>query len=426
MRSSESPPVLTSDLPRLAPRACLVGLTALLVACGGGGGSGAEDPTHGRQGTRLRIYHNPYREVDWTSDFRLKAQHHDHLVADLPGRLQAYDVAGYDAVSLMDYSGAPRLAYALKNRLWTPEMVVPPDVLASMRNVTVFLPNAEEVGLPDGHYTSAFLTRYIEHWEGSSSTGKQPWHYSDVTELGRVVTDYGGVLLIAHAWSPDIHYYQLPLVGVEIYNPVAEFKRRQGDSEYTSVDRTRILIENWDRGLARNYRLIGIAVNDHFGPYRPIGTTDDDLRDSGKVIVFSKSRTLEGYESAFRRRALLAVKDLGRTKDLFPVVRSITQDDSGITIDVDDVIRWISHGSVIASGRYLPFSALPMDSRYVRAEVQNTDGSIVYTQAFSVRPVGDSNGDGVVNTADETICADVTAGRNTDPEQVAACEAART
>lgn len=409
----------------IAIQVFILGFAIASVGCGGGGGDpGGKAPPRRPAGTKLRIYHDPYRDVDWANDFRVKGQHHDHLMPDLAGRLRAYEAAGYQAVSLMDYSGAPQFSYALKARLWTPEMVVPPDVLSTLKAIKVFIPNGEEVGLSDGHYTSPYLTQYIEYWSGSSASGKQPWHYSSAAELGSIVNANGGLVIAAHAWAPELKYSNLPfLFGVEIYNPVAEFRKRQGEIEFTSVDRNRVLVENWDRALATDFRLVGIAVNDHLGPYRTVGTPDDDIRDSGKVLVFCKSQTLDGYENAFRRRALLAVKDLGIMKDQFPLIRSITQDGGGIRIDTDDSVRWIAHGSTIGSIPELSFAALPLDARYVRAEVRNSDGSTAFTQAFSVRPLGDANGDDVVNSVDSTICDEVAAGRITDPEQVAACGA---
>src|SRR5688572_5316432 len=116
----------------------------------------------------LRIYRNPYREVAWSTDLRLQAQHHDHIGTSA-NRLAAYDNAGYDVVALMDYSGAPSLPHARTSRLWPPESVFPSNVLASIRNIDLLIPDAEEVGIDSRHFTSPFLTEYIEYSAGGNS-----------------------------------------------------------------------------------------------------------------------------------------------------------------------------------------------------------------------------------------------------------------
>ncbi len=60
----------------------------------------------GSTSSRPRQLHNPYRDVDWRSVHRVKTQFHDHITNQ--ERLAAYDRAGYQAVSLFNYSGHPQ------------------------------------------------------------------------------------------------------------------------------------------------------------------------------------------------------------------------------------------------------------------------------------------------------------------------------
>src|SRR6266516_1185198 len=55
----------------------------------------------------LVVDRNPYANVDWTRDLRLKVQLYDHAGVDV-AQLSSYDAARYDVVSLMTYSGVAR------------------------------------------------------------------------------------------------------------------------------------------------------------------------------------------------------------------------------------------------------------------------------------------------------------------------------
>lgn len=392
--------------------ACVV-LAGFMKGCGGDGGSNPipED---------LRIYHSPYSGVDWSSDYRLKGQHHDHIALSAE-KIRAYDAAGYDALALIDYSGAPDLSYALTKRLWPPDAVLSSAVLNSLQNVSIWFPSAEEVGIPSNHVNSPFLPIYVERWDPARSPVKQLWHYETSDELYTVIRNNGGLPVLAHPWTVGLRYGSYPGVfGVEIYTAFAEANRQAGVAMFVEVDRNRVLLENWDRALEINQTLIGFAVNDHFGPV-PDHAVDADIRDSGKIIVLAKTKSMEGYRAGIEAGAVLAVRDMGVIKDRFPDVRSISVVDDSVTIDTDGQVTWIVHGRSIHIGSSLEFSALPSGSRYVRAEISNGEGSIVYTQALWVRPVGDADGDGSVTLIDQQICDDIAAGRDLSPDRVAAC-----
>lgn len=367
----------------------------------------------------LRIYHSPYRGVDWAAGLRLKGQHHDH-----PGiraeRILAYDAAGYDAIVLADYSGSPDKPYALNSRLWPPEEVLPESLRESLTSIKFFIPGAEEVGFSD-HYTSPFLTSYVERWLAEYSPQKQAWQYSSIVELAEIVRAGGGLLLMAHPWNAGDVIELNGLAGMEIFTAFAEARRRAGVADFVSTDRNQIMLDNWDRALVHNQEILGIAVNDHFGPL-PEQHTDADIKDSGKIIVFAESATLEAYRRAFEQRAVLAIRDMGVTKGRYPELRSISVGTKSITIDTTGSVVWLARGGIIGDEHTLAYAELPNGATYVRAEVRSADGTVViYTQAFSVRPVGDVDADGDVDVADSRICGNVIAGEERDPDRIAAC-----
>jgi hypothetical protein len=391
-------------------------LACCLSACSGG-------PTadESAQQLPLRIFHNPYRDTDWAGDQRLLAQHHDHTGLDLD-KLRAYDQAGYAVVPLMDYSGAPSLSYALKTRLWPPESALPADFLASLQHIRVFLPDAEEVGDLSNHMTSPFLTTYIELWEPARNPVKQSWQYQTVTEMIGVVGRLGGLPIVAHPWNEG-QSVQLGVssFGVEIYSAFAEDRRRQGIGDFARRDHNQALLQYWDRVLQLNPAVVGLAVNDHFGPL-PDQPTDPQVQDSGKIVVLVKDVSLDGYRAAFARGAILAVKDLGAIKGRYPAIETISLERTSILIDTPDSVRWIANGATVGSAGLLEFASIPSGSRYVRAEVSNADGSVVFTQAFALRPVGDANDDGRVDAQDRAVCDAVRAGAELNPDRIDACQ----
>ena len=357
----------------------------------------------------LRIYDHPYAEVDWYTDVRLKAQHHDHFGADSVGIL-AYDQAGYDVLSLMDYSGHPTAPYALRHRLWPPSQFVEPWVSSSLQNVRLFVPNAEEVGLALFHMTTPFLDQYIEAASGTVPADAQAAEYyrrtlnasrySTVDEAFELVRRFGGVPCLAHPRTIPYDH----ITGVFCTEIYTAFEEASGGLTRGS------LLPHWDAALARNQKIWGIAVNDHFGPGRTHAGVRAEGMDSGKIVVLAHTADLESYKDAFTRGAILAVKDLGLVKDLVPDVYEISVATDHVHIETPGEVTWIAHGAVAAHGSTLYFSELRPGWRYVRAEIGSTNGSVVYTQAFSVRPRGDVDGDYDVDAADTELCSQVAAG----------------
>lgn len=379
--------------------------------------------------TELRVYSSPYRAVDWVNDLRLIAQHHDHVGASINGIL-AYDAAGYDVMSLMDYSGDPNFRAALRQRLWPVRQFVPESLLPSLKNIKLFLPNAEESGLalrPGEqlkHVTSPFLETYIE---GTASPGLPAGsnQYTSLEQLFGLVRDLGGTPCLAHPWN--FRYDELELGDsycVEIYSAFAAAFRERNVPYYTNVDRNKVLVDYWDGVLLRNQRVYAIAVNDHFGP-QALGPLSPEVRDSGKILVLAREATLPSYRESFNSGRYFAVVDRGAVKGRYPRIHSIDVQNEVIYLETEGDVTWVANGQRIATGPLLSYRTLEYGVTYVRAEVADTGGSVVYTQAFAVRPRGDVNGDYQVDAADESFCARIASGGTADADHRLACEARR-
>ncbi|MGE0520987.1 MAG: hypothetical protein AB7P78_18540 [Candidatus Binatia bacterium] len=371
----------------------------------------------------LRIYYDPYAQVDWTTDKALLAQHHDHAGASIP-RLMAYDNAGYNVMPLMDYSGVPKMQSALRQRLWPISSCVTPETIARFQNIKLLFPNAEEVGIPQRHLTSPFMTDFIEHYDGAADTDPAPKYHTEEDAVD-LIRSRDGLPLLAHPWYSATEVLAGPDVfGMEIYSAYIAAKRAEGVPDFVNEDRNAKLLSNWDAALSTGRWWVGIAVNDHYGPYAPADATEPALRDSGKILVYVHEETLESYRDAFERGALFAIQDKGVTKGGYPKVQSVAVGFNSVTIDAPDAtaIHWIVNGDVIGTGPTLQYSILPPRSVYLRAEILG-ETHVVYTQPFILRHVEDMDGDGRLSREDEMICEDLARGLiASSPELVAACE----
>jgi hypothetical protein len=330
----------------------------------------------------LHVRSNPYAAVDWQADLRLKVQLHDHVGVDTAG-LRAYDRAGYDAMSLMHYSGAPNLSYAWTARRWPPAQWLPAGFLTSLEHIREFIPNAEEVG--EAHVTSPFLTEYISRVGGPIVL---PAGNLYTTTQGCIdaIRRHGGLAFVAHPWVSLAELLSLAdYNGIEIYSAFAKYKDDVvRDSIGMTEGRTHMLLANWDALLVRNPQVLGIAVNDHYGPNARVPDLPSTIRDSGKILVFAPDTTGAALRAALENGRFFAVADLGSVKDRYPEVRSIEVSDSTISIDTNESVRWIWSGTLAAEGARLPLRTLPIKATYVRAEIRNQEGSTVYTQAFAL------------------------------------------
>lgn len=379
------------------------------------------DPA-GLNSGQMRVYSSPYAAVDWGAALRLKVQLHDH-VGTTQARLLAYDAAGYDVISTMNYSGMRAFSYALGEVRWPVENWLPPAFLGGLTHLKFFIPNAEQVGYI--HATSPFLATYIERWDDSvtPTPARQPWHYASEQEELSLIGEFGGFPIVAHPWYGAGALDQLTdFSGIEVYSAFARAKAEEGtDPYYTQVDRNEALLATWDHLLLGNQRILGVAVNDHFGPDNTSVTLSSRTRDSGKILALVPAGTAADLRQAMEAGAVLAVKDVGQVKNAYPQVDSISLGLSTVTVETGGTVSWIANGHPLLDGKTLDFARLPAGTTFVRAEVRNAEGSTVFTQAFPVRQIGDMDGDGDIDAVDAAICPAVRAGIDPDPDHRAAC-----
>lgn len=347
----------------------------------------------------VRITSDPYAAVDWVHDVRLKTQFHDHVNTNAD-RIIAYDQAGYDVVSLMHYSGAAWVQGAWQERRWPPEDWLPPELLESLENIRFLIPSAEEVA--PRHIVSAFLTEYIEYRHPSLPGEREPYQYGSTNEGIELIRSLGGLPIVAHPIECCGHLRGYH--AVEIYSGFPAHQFWTGDEP---VDHNDGMLAFWDERLMVNPNIYGVAVNDWYGPWYPLlgRPYSDEIIDSGKTIVIADEATPSSFRDAVEAGSMFAVQDIGAVKDQYPHIESISIVDDMITVETEENVRWISNGQLVGSGRAFDASLLPPESRYLRAEIGNDDGSIVYTQPWAIAPStvlypGDADMDGDFDQSD--------------------------
>ena len=343
--------------------------------------------------TQFKVSYNPYQSVDWTSWKRCLSQHHDHVKTS-EKRIRDYDAAGYQAVALLDYAGVKSKTYTHRERIWPftkffPQYQSDAAFMATAQNLKFFIPSMEEVGVH--HMTSPFMTKYVELFEKSIDHVEQSWQYRNEQELIDEIDRNNGFPIIAHPTRKYRFYERLNhFNAIEIYNAFYNFNHRNGK---ISKDMNAHFVTVWDNLLAyKSNRIFGFAVNDWYGPFnKDVRESDPDIYDSGKTLVLLPEYTLDSYRKSVEMGAFFALKDLGVKKGGLPKVERIEVDGEGIHIESDGgKIRWIFCGDVIAEGADFPLTALPHNFNYIRAEIQNENGT-VYVQPFSLTPIPAGN-----------------------------------
>jgi hypothetical protein len=327
----------------------------------------------------LRVIQDPYANVVWGSSYRMKTQLHDHAHNEWNGQeqkyLDDYDAAGYSVISYMNYSGIESATFTWKEKRWPVEDWFPASVLDGLQNIKFFIPNGEEAGFGNMHITSPFLVDYISFWEGGSY---MPLNYSTKQGLIDQIVNRGGLAFIAHPFSASDGF---PIVngytGAEIYNAYYGYRNLVvGD-----MNRNPDLLASWDQMLLQDSSVIGIATNDHIGPWTG---HDMRVRDSGKIIVLSSSENMIDFRAALEGGAVFAVKDQGSlAKDTYPTISAIDVGADEVSISTNGQVTWVANGAPVSSGATLPYDLLPAGTRYIRAEVSDAE-STVYTQAFGM------------------------------------------
>jgi hypothetical protein len=147
--------------------------------------------------------------------------------------------------------------------------------------------------------------------------------------------------------------------------------------------------------VAKSARIWGVAVNDWNSASQPLGTAATPCwpqitprnRDRGKLQVLLTSYDFAAYREAFEAGAFFAVVEDNASKAAYPTVSNVavTYNRISVATSVGGVaVRWIGNGAVVGVGSSLSLNGLPDDLVYVRAEIDDGDGRIVYTQPFEL------------------------------------------
>ncbi len=372
------------------------------------------------------VSYNPYGSVAWETTLRCQSQHHDH--ASTASRITALSEAGYCAVTYMTYSGAYQAQTAAawvsagmpdpdpgvplgwgEYRRWPPEEHGAPAL--PLNSLLFYLPGAEESGLrPDGGHTnhmhSLGLTQYLEG-VGCGSCGHlrsavrnhnplglpEAQRYATDSELVAKATALGAIMTLNHPNGLPWYFDAIePFpAAVEIYsNYHASYDEGCGSS---FIARFKAV---WDHVLeTKSARIWGVAVNDWSSAWTPLGDPaiacwpqiTEANRDRGKLQVLLTSYDLTAYMAAFAAGAFFAIEENNAIKSAYPTVTSIAVADNQIAISTaqaDETITWIGNGQVIGSGASLPLDRLPANLAYARAEIDDGEGRVVYTQPFEL------------------------------------------
>ena len=382
-------------------------------------------------GADYTVSYNPYANVDWATTLRCQSQHHDHV--DSAAKVAAMDAAGYCAIMFMSYSGYYRPSTSAEwnaagrplpdpgvcvgwcgQRRWPPTSFGAPAL--PLANLRFYLPGAEEVallanGLPSAHLTSPFLTTYVE---GAGCPGCGPGGIPTARHSGTLPIDqiwssdqqgidqivwHGGHATLNH-WvnGPASYPALLALDGYGSFEIFNNYHRMWDDRRGNDLFSNR-MIAAWDYLLQhKSTRIWGVAVNDWFSAWTPLGPTSDPAnfpdvtprnRDRGKLQVLLQSHKRLAYRVAFEAGAFFAVVEDNETKSAYPTVfyvRVKTDSIAIATIAGTETIRWIGNGVGVGTGSTLSLSGLPAGLRYVRAEIDDGRGRKVFTQPFTLSP----------------------------------------
>ena len=388
-----------------------------------------------------QVTHNPYQSVEWGTSIACQSQHHDHINSG--SMMNNADDDGYCAVTWLDYEGGCDVSDVTEwpddgslnpdvgqrkgfwgYKRWPPTDHGAPAVPGIFAHLKFYIPGAENVGFS---YTGAHIHTYSlgmltyidsegcgptncnppsQSPSGTSCAGVEQSYNTAQGMLDRI-SALGGTPILAHNGG-GLSYQRLP--AVEIYNNLFALED-QGDGDTANVDS---YMAGWD-GLndREGGGIWGTANNDRYGNSNAqVGTaaststcapnctgTDGNTFgaadiDRGKQVVLIPAYDYESYLAAFRDGASFAVVENNATKAAYPDVTEVFISPTGVTLTTaaaTETVTWKANGgSTVGTDSFsIAFSELPAGTTWLRAELDDGAGRILYTQPMKLRRPGD-------------------------------------
>jgi len=394
------------------------------------GATSSYTPARNSKGAAInnsRVTYDPYGLVNWATTERILWQTHDHEDGQTGSDfVTPNDTAGYEAFTFSHYSGGYVAATGsclgwCSTRRWPADSngVDDAPLISTLTNIEYYVPGAEEVGLLESgsviqHLFSPFLTTYIEGegcstcGGGGSPVGQNPdgipanQIYDSTQAAIDMIAAFGGIPVLNHPTSSFATYSSLTgLGGIEMYNNLFDLR------DACTATNIATMQANWDEFLENVSPVLwGYSVNDHFGPstdtlVQTCGVGDPPATeptltaanlDRGRMEVLTTARTLAAHRTAVERGAFFPIKDGEATKGAGPSIIDIeVRPDSIIitTAAADETVTWIGNGSTITDGVSVDTFTLTLGPAtnsiaYVRANVVDAEGRIVYVQPFTL------------------------------------------
>jgi hypothetical protein len=318
----------------------------------------------------MRTYHNPYKDINWATINKYKADLHCHTTESDGGNspltmINEFKTQGFDVVSLTDHDFYPPITPTWP---WSNYDIDSGDIIAIQGN---------EVG-----------------WFWGLNDERNQHH------IGSLYNDYGG--------DPDSNEHET-MQGIGEKDGLAIFNHPAGTAYKSSAAAE----YDWYLPFFKQYpHLIGLEVQNniaftgnhltghcriwdyllqYFSPIRKIfGFATSDAHNKLGIgacysLLLSSEKTDASIRTAIEKGHVLAIWKRSAATDIIPSINNITMDGSSIVIDAsnyDDII-WYSSIGEVGRGASLVWTNIPLGCGYVRAIIMGTDG-IVYTQPFGI------------------------------------------
>jgi hypothetical protein len=225
--------------------------------------------------------------------------------------------------------------------------------------------------------------------------------YTGTDDFITKVHDIGLNIVLNHpAHSVPSTYDARDFDAMEMYNGFFSMED-EGDVPGTPCAQNDNIAEMravWDHQLQnKSARIWGTSVSDWAGTWQTRGirinpcwplSTDQNM-DRGKLEMFLTAYNLTSWLEAFDKGAFVAIVENNATKSTYPKLDNVVVTSVSIslsTIDDDETVNWIGNGASVGTGWIIDLTDLGVGLKYLRAEISDGAGRVVYTQPFEINP----------------------------------------